>query len=72
METQYVTIDALLEDSISVTSEDGDDGVGVPGVGLYSISVVGPLNMDSDTNYKSVAHEILLSTENILHSGIVL
>jgi hypothetical protein len=54
MEAQYVTIGALLEegpeivvdmgndssDSILVASEEGDDGVGVLSVGLYSIFLV--------------------------------
>jgi hypothetical protein len=57
-EAQYVTIGALLEegqeiivnmgndssDSISVASEDGDDGFGVPGVGLCAVSLVTLLN----------------------------
>jgi hypothetical protein len=64
MEAQYVTIDALLSasqeivvhvrnessDSSSVMSEDGDDGVDVPAIGLYSIAVVAPLNIDNDTD----------------------
>jgi hypothetical protein len=62
MEAQYVTIDALLSasqeivvhvrndssDSSLAMSEDGDDGVDVPGIGLYSAAVVAPLNMDHD------------------------
>jgi hypothetical protein len=31
-------------------SNNGDHGVSVPVAGLYSVSVVGPLNVNSDTD----------------------
>jgi hypothetical protein len=52
MEAWYVTTGAFLkecQDSL-VMSKNGDDGVSVHDAGLYLISVIGPLNVNSDTD----------------------
>jgi hypothetical protein len=45
--------DSSYSDSSSNTSEDGDNGTGERGAELHSVSVVAPLNMDSDTSQQS-------------------
>lgn len=51
--------DSSYSDSSSDTSEDGDSGAGERGAELYSISVVAPLNMDSDTSQQGAVKMLL-------------